>query len=263
MFKQWDSIEQLISEVPEGDCQAGWTGDITDNNVAKSLSIRGDDKLVEQAQKYIYKLTDLRPEIKAHQWIAAPSGSFPAIPDYISGSPTSMRLRRKMVSDISPVRIFVSTTCSGGNSSADMLNRGLAITALLMRLQMLRPVELFILIELGRAGDDGNIIATVSVPSKPLNLGQTAFLLSHTAFSRGLTYPACKQFSFNGSWPKQYKALGGTNFEPSYQAWLREYAGINPQDIIVPAAHVRNITSDPIKWINKMLFETLGDMEQD
>lgn len=201
----------------------------------------------------------IRSGMTVEQWksINNPSiaGSRVDVQAYLAGSPMSMR--RKVANDLQvrSVNIYVSTTCAGIISAANMLKRGSTIIALLQFLQMQQiAVELYLLAEThGRT--DGDFVQVIQVESHPLNLSTASFAIAHPAFARQITYAvAYKLDGFNGHWGR---ARGETGTSKKYQQLLADEIGLLPDDIYVPAAsyYDSDIMNSPDKWLEKQIIK--------
>jgi hypothetical protein len=221
-----------------------WVG-FTTYDQCLDTSKNGDEKLVPEAEKLLDKL-DAEVDIERAQWVAAVSGAYVCVPDYLACVPMSMRRRKRVQSDVAPVRIYVSTTCSCSIDSKLMLKRGVAILALVLKLQQIRPVELNLLAEThGRT--DGEYLQAIPIDSAPLNLSVACHCLTHVGFARHLTYGvASMKDGFNGSWPDSYGGGGAP-----WEAHVREVLSMEPQDLYIGAARDWDpMIQDPVKWVN-------------
>jgi len=252
MIQRYDSLAQFVEvakDCPNGNASYTWCGNISHNETVQ-LALNGDDKLVPEAEKLLEKL-DSDIEIARPEWVPSIAGAFPSVPDYLAGLPDSMRTMHPTMRDTTPVSIYVSTTSSAGIDADTMMKRGVAILALLMKLQQMRPVQLFLLAELhGRT--DGEYLQVIRIESTPLNLSTACFVLTHVGFARHLTYGvAHAKDSFNGQWPRMYDG-GGSQWEEH----VREVLGMNPQDVYVGAARIwDDVVRRPVEWVNKQVAQ--------
>lgn len=220
-------------------------------------AVNGDEKLVPEAEKLLEKL-DADVEISRARWIPAVSGAYVSVPDYLAGLPMSMRRRKAAADDIAPVRVYVSTTCSASIDTDLMLKRGVAILALVLKLQQVRPVELNLLAET-HGETDGEYLQAIPLDSAPLNLSVACHCLTHVGFARHLTYGvAAANDRFNGAWPDNYGGGGAP-----WEAHVREVLNLSPQDLYIGAAREWDaMITDPVKWVNaqvKAFTERDGD----
>ena len=122
------------------DTSKSWDNGIY-HDLAVVLAKRGDDSFVSHAEALLEKIEG---EVDSHaEWVPSIYGAYPVVPEFLAGSPSSM-WRGTRPSDASPVAVWVDLTCSGGFSAKDMEKRGTAILALVMKLQAIRPVDLYL-----------------------------------------------------------------------------------------------------------------------
>lgn len=239
--------------------------------ILKTASI-GDESLVSEAEKYLERFNTYRFESQGYRWTAAPNGGFASVPDYLSGSPTPMRQRRKVIADTSPLRVFVGATLNSGCTVSQFRERGIIITSLVMFLQRIRPVALYLWEDsrghrpaqvTDRPTDsDGSFITVVNIGTAPVNLGQIGYLMSSADFSRGVMYGMVGRkdpMSYGYSYPAHY--LHMNTYDPtkigpddfSYIKWLRGYLGASDSDVFIPSAHTSQMLDNPLDWLDRML----------
>lgn len=256
MLARYESVAEFarVAETKPFSFSMGfdWYGSITHKEAVK-FAISGDDSYVSEADKLIDKL-DSSIEINTSRWEASMYGAYPIVPEFLAGSPTPMRTRVMVAEESAPISIYVSTTCSAGLDSKTMLKRGTAILALLLKMQAIRPIELYLLSEThGRI--DGEYIQVIKIESKPLNVGVAAFALCHVGFARRLCYGVAESMDhFNGTWPKDYHR--------DWQPHIREVVGMNDIDLYIPAATSWDtMIKDPIAWVNAQVKRFVGELE--
>lgn len=102
----------------------------------------GDNSIVARAESLLEKLD--KPEIIDYSYASSVQGAYPVVPEYLAGFPECMREKRISETETGPIRVFASQFVSASVSPEDAMKRGVAITALIMRLQMTHSVELFL-----------------------------------------------------------------------------------------------------------------------
>lgn len=256
MVARYDSVAEFARVAERNQSHEhssdSWYGNVTGTTAVK-YAISGDDSYVAEAEKLMDKL-ESSIEINAHRWEASMYGAYPIVPEFLAGSPTPMRCRVAVVEESTPISIYVSTSSSAGVDSNTMLKRGTAVLALLLKMQAIRPVELYLLSELH--GTDGETILVIKVESKPLNVGVAAFTMCNVGFARHLCYDHSKVIGgFNGSWPKLYR-------NSNWEEHLREVVGMNEIDLYIPAATTWDkMVTDPINWVNAQVKRFVGELE--
>jgi len=265
MFYSFDSIQDFARACEkltprDAYSEGSWYGFESYNDTLKGC-FKGDSNLVVKSDEFLEQVEAESIETLQPYWAKSVQGAFCNVPDYLSGSPTPMRLRKKASSELSPVSIYVSTTCSGGIDSEVMTKRGLVALALLRKLETIRPVSLYLLAET-HGNKDGICAIAVRMQSSPIDLSVACYALAHVSFARHLTYTfAQRHEGFNGGWPNQYK-YGETNGGSKYYNFIRQHVGMNEQDIYVPPAALHDqMLKNPVEWINTKLRE-IGASEE-
>ncbi len=261
MIKNWNGLGEFVGVAKTtpnyvADCD-DWTGYI-DHATACKKALDGDNSYVEEAEKLLDKL-DASIEMPQATWQASIYGAYPIVPEFLAGSITPMRHRVEATNDTTPIAIYVSTTCSAVIGSSDMLKRGTAILALVLKLQQVRPVELYLLAEThGRT--DGEYLQVIRIESKPVDISVAAFVLCHVGFARHLTYGVAKALDgFNGSWPNNYQS-GGKGWEMH----VREVLEMSPNDLYIGAARAwDDMIKHPVEWVNAQVKQFLGMREDE
>ncbi len=246
----FDSIEEFAraaDSVKHREGASSWTAKLSYEQCV-SRAISGDETYIARAEQMLDQLDVELPETKAFQTIHSPFGGRVNLGDWLAGSPDPMRRRKRVNTDIAPIKIVVSTTCSASVPAAVMEKRGHAILALLIKLQTVRPIQLYLLTEL-----DGHIgwhHQVIRIESQPLALGVAAFGLCNVGFARHLTYnyAACKDGS-HGSWPSQY-----SHSNPAYTNLIHQRCELSDDDLIIASAHSHDeMVVRPLEWIKEQL----------
>lgn len=262
MLKQYESWGEYLHAASDPKCKSvrhatastyDWYGDMSYTQ-ALELANNGDDSYVARAEKVLETLQDLNGGVDIIQWQPSIAGAYPCVAEYLSGSPTPMR-RQAPTGEVSPIRILVGSSCSGGISSKQMEKRGTYILALLLRLQAIRPVELALVSEMDGTAD-GNYIQVIPIDSKPLSLAHAAYALCNVGFTRRVQYSTGIAFggSDGSSWPRKHKNASDVVGHADYLTWLKEHIGMQPDDVFVDSAHLQDpLITEPIKWINEQI----------
>lgn len=247
MLKRFESIPAFVdaaSKAPEhkfGE-SASWYGNITFKR-AQKLALAGDESLVPKAQDLLDKLETTDVETRGRRWSPAPCGAYPVIAEVLAGEPMCMRMPLQADYDTAPLNVYVGINCSAIIDAEQTLNRGVAILALIMKLQQVRPVTLRLITTM-HGVSDGNCVFDITLGSTPLDLSVACFTLTHTGFDRHLTHSLAKHLDkFNGKWAK----LGWLDTPQ-----LRKYVGMSDKDLYVPPSHATDtqVLTDPLSWVN-------------
>jgi hypothetical protein len=252
MLVEFDSVEEFAKACKQAVKEPSyrradtWTAHVSFSQAIEK-SLVGDESYVDGANKLIDQLDVDMPTTKAFKRVHSPYGGSVNMGDWLAASPTPMRRRIRTSSDIGPVNIYVSTTSSAGVDAETMKKRGYAILALLLKLQTVRPIQLYLLTELHGARD-GWHYQKIRVESQPLNISVAAFALCNVGWARHLTYDYAREIDgFNGCWPKGYDS-------PGYVEARRERLGLADNDLLIKKAHVQDeLVKRPLEWLTKQL----------
>lgn len=225
-----------------------WTGGLTHFGVIDKC-YNGDEKLVPIAEKLISKI-DATVEVPHREWIPSVYGAYPIVADYLAGNPEPMRRITMNPSETQPINIYVGTSSSGGFSSAQLMTRGVAILALVMKLQEVRPVTLYVMGEqFGK--HDGEYLQVVQVGSQPVNLSVACFVLTNAGFDRHFMHSiATAKAGYTGAWPRLYNGCSNSWIEH-----LKEVLGMTDTDLYIRGAYSKDadltlMLENPVEWVN-------------
>lgn len=252
-FTHYESVDAFLADVRAAGCERNnvqWCGDTWSGAMDKAAN--GDLAAVDEANAIMDSIdhqidtSGLRPV-----WGNSPVGAYPNVPAFLAGDPESMRARTMMQSPKGPVTIWFSPVCSAAISVEDARRRGLAVLALVLALQRVRPVHVRIVTAYGK-GDH-----TVQIRTEPMVLAEAAHCLTATSFYRALSYEfAEKVHNWKGGWAPWYKQAYGD--EQAIIAEFRTRLNANADDLIVlpmdytHGAH-REMIDTPATWINRVL----------
>lgn len=266
MTKRYPSMSDFRQDVEKAflthsfsspDRATDWLGGVSPRQ-ALDLATYGDDSTVAEAQKLLDKLS--MPEIATRRAITvrSPYGGRVNVSDWLSGSPVPMRRRRKTDLDTNPLGVYVSTTSSCSIRADAILKRGIAILAFVLRVQEVRPVDLYLVTDLDGRDAEYSTHLVIPIESRPLNLSMAAYCLASAGYDRGCTHPVAKMLNgYCGGW--------GDGFEHTarYTEVLRRRLGASADDVIVPSIHASDpLAGNPLAWINTQL-ERVGIATED
>jgi hypothetical protein len=230
-----------------------WTGGSFDATCQKLLS--GDRSIVVKAEAMLGKLLDVTMQTPRREWNPSPVGAYPIVPEVLAGSPTPMRESRATQSELGPVGVYVNVSTSAGMDAEDIFKRGVVITALISKLQAVRPVDLYLMAANTREGHSGRNVVIVRLDTRPLDLSVVGFALSSVAVYRQifirLLWKISPRVTIGMPFPQEFKAdLSGRT---------REFCGIGEQDIYIGMSYLdfKEMIKRPIEWVNGHL-ERLG-----
>jgi len=214
------------------------------------LLMKGDPKLTELVKASFSKL-DLKPVHGIRkQWTNSVAGSRACVPSFLAGRPDAMKTRANVKAS-NPVRIYVSSVCSGGVTAEQMAQRGAVIAALVHRLCQTKPVELFVTMDMKHGGADHSYIGLVPVNTRPLNLDRLAVMLCHVATGRAIGFSLSgidKGGESSGlvQWP-----FDTPTFTDNGKAKMIEALHLNPaSDLFISGLHLGDpLLTKPKQWL--------------
>lgn len=233
-----------------------WFGYLTYAQAMEGMTV-GQESLVPKAEALLEKI-DAAVETPHCEWLPSIYGAYPIVPEYLANSPECMRHKTQVPTDVAPVSVYVSTTCSGSIEDDVMLARGVAILALIMKLQAIRPIDLYMLAET-HGQTDGEFLQVIHIPTQPLNISVAAFVLGRVGWARHLTYSVARMLDkFNGCWPRNY-AMG----DSAWVSHVRETLNMQPHDLYIGAAREwDDMVTKPVEWVNGWVKKlALGEVE--
>lgn len=185
-------------------------------------------------------------------------GIIPDVPSAIMNLPESMITLEETMNDRAPITIWVNTTISGGFGGEAIANRGAAITALLIKLQAVRPVRLVGVTCYGAQ----SAYTLYPFHHTPMNMAQIAYCLCEAGWTRQ-QYPYFEKYhGGNGSWPEIFSAFGfGKVGSAEYHRHMIElFGGDVNHDVYVPEMFLHDeLTTNPAKWVAERLKHYMKD----
>jgi hypothetical protein len=162
-----------------------WYGGMTYERSLEAVR-SGDSAGVVASDKLPGEMESLVPVSQCWRTVDSVVGMCPNVPQYLSGSPYSMRLKRRCATATAPLSVFVELVASAGIDAATCLKRGAAILAMVRMLANLRPVELWCVIAIGQRNLRSSLC--VRLDTAPLDLARAAHMLTHPSVFRALGY---------------------------------------------------------------------------
>ena len=216
----------------------------------------GDMSNVAAAEKILGQMSDAelftigQPLPVRSYW-----GSVPNIGAAIAGQPKTMYRRKRSENQAinTPISIYVDCIVSAGLSHNEIVNRGVAILALVMALNKIRPTSLYF-VGIDNGVFKGSVVGmAVKMDTTPIDLGRATFALTSTEYARMVSFSALaaiKRASYSGCW-----GWYGDSHSEKYQNSARQLFSLEPHDLFLTGAHVSDglSTSNPIAWVKAML----------
>jgi hypothetical protein len=217
-----------------------------------STLLQHGDKTLENRVKGVWERYNIAPTrgiVKAR--IRDVAGGSPSVPAYLAGDPHCMKRRAPIIAS-APVRVFASIGCSMGIEADDVEKHGVLIAALVYRLALTRPVELYATTEYDVApfGSSENILTAIKLATRPLNLSRITTMLAHPASQRTLMFAVSDiKNNHNIGW-----AFGKRPFEDGNTDFYKEAWGCRKDDLFIPGVHLEDpLLRDPKGWLERTL----------
>lgn len=169
----------------------GWGGGSVAKEVATARN--GDPALVEASDRIMAALEAINPPSSAFETQRAVVGGVPSVPDFLSGNPMNMRLRRRVERQGAPLAIGVNLVVSSGVDHKTIQRRGAAVLALVRNLAARRPVSLFVMGGMKVKGL--NLCPVVQIDTAPLDLARAAWALSAVGCARQMMFRAAEELA--------------------------------------------------------------------
>jgi hypothetical protein len=170
------------------DAREKWAGATRAQALKRAIS--GNPDLVAQSDAMLAKLEGITPPpASAFEAQRAVVGGVPSVPDFLSGNPLNMRLRRRVEAQHAPLAIVLDCMSSGGVDNATIARRGAAVMALARNLSASRPVTIWVVAGMS-PNNCGSAAMIIPVDSAPLDLARAAWALGAPEMSRQLCYTA-------------------------------------------------------------------------
>lgn len=213
---------------------------------SRRLLIAGDTRHVDAASQLLDQLLD-SVEVPVQLWQQSVAGYIPCVPAVLAGHPEAFLRPIDEDSDSSPIRVYASVGCSAGISAKDLTKRGIAILALVIKLQAIRPVELWITDDSGGSGY--GLFGCLRIETAPLDLSTAAYALTSAGFFRNLCFEFNYQHGWSGAW-----AWGKDPRDATSQQRTRDLLGLGDNDLWIPGAFVQDpLINNPVAWVNEQL----------
>jgi len=243
----------------------GWYGGHSKADALRALTL-GDQSLVAASDALLAKLEDKLPHTRKWQLQRTVSGGMVCVPEYLTGQPECMRVRRRMDRNDAPVTIYMDLTSSAMIDADKLLRRGTAILALARALCEHRVVELWGGVSLGDSSYRGKAWSSTfawRIDTLPLDLARAAFLLSAPAMARGIGYGLAPTLAGHSYWSGNW-SFGAHDYHVRTQSQrLRAAMGAAEMLVIPPIYGTDPLVTAPLDWIMRELARLTGDHESE
>ena len=219
----------------------------TDRAIWKCMN--GETEHIPEAERTLEEV-DAGIEILAPSWRPSVHGAYPMVPEFLAGAPDCMRVLHDELQDHAPVTVYVASDLSIGVSPSMMLKRGIALLAMVMKLNAERPIKLAMISENMMATGTEEHLQIIDIPTQPLHLATACFALTSNTFAQYLAYPVCSHTGGRVIWPSNYDE-GSWRWE----AYLRGKGILGPKDLYFKAAYLLDGDqyTNPVPWVNAQI----------
>lgn len=195
------------------------------------------------------------------------AGMVPNIPNAISGHPETMFSRGYIESPnlTTPLNVYVETTVSAGVSRQELTNRGVAILAFVLAMEVIRPVELYIALPHSHSRKPGVYCPVIKIASRPMDLGRAVWMLTSPCFARRLFHSAinhlseCGRQCLVGPW-----AWNSSPMAKDYETNFRKLLDMQPEDVLLKGGYLYDtlMLTNPVQWVKNMIAKHRGDVNE-
>lgn len=263
----FESIEAYADWLDKSPCKNNWEVGYGNIKLLINNLRTGTLDYISQAEKIIDKMND-QQLFSVGQVMLLPSvvGFMPNVPAAICGHPESMFARQRTNLDglNTPISIYIEPGISGGLTDTQVINRGIAVLAFVLAMNILRPIEVYMTetngATVGGSGLYGfNCVgAAVKIDTKPLDLARACWCFTNQAYVAPLgfiasttIYKEWKGDTVNHSaW-----SWCGRPQQAEYQQGLRDLYNMQSQDVFIPGGHLSDtlMLNNPVLWVQQMI----------
>ena len=242
-----------------------WAGGETIRQACDStLTASAARPYMPKAQALLDKIDASFRDRESTQWMPSVVGAYPIVAEALMGLPESMRIRRPVESDIAPISIYLEMGVSAGVDKPEIVNRGVALGALIMRMSEMRPVRL-VLFGAWQIHTHGNAHMLFDIPmsSTPVSVAHVLATIAHDSFLRTINFAVSDWIArkYSGKKITNDEGFGWAFGSPTTYAeqrtrGIRAHFDLNPQDIIVQCGYLDDrdiLARDPVEWVHKQL----------
>ena len=208
--------------------------------------IHGDTHGLAKAQSIIDQMQDQQIfSLMSQSIVSDVVGFMPNVPNALMGAPKDMYNIAQVEDEtlVSPIKVFVETTVSGGLTHDELINRGVAIIAFVLAMNMVRPVELYVA-SFGRTESSTENGAIVRIPTSPIDLDRAVYMLAGVGYCRQLMFTTV---CYQSNWPDSHGIPFARN--------CRDICKCEPHDVLIEGGHLNDklMLRDPIAWVKQMI----------
>jgi hypothetical protein len=260
-FKRYDSIGEMIADARQGRDKHGadrWAGGKTLQHACDVVmsGAAHDDAVMREARELYDKVDASFRDRETHAWMPSVAGAYPIVAELLQGVPDYMRAQQPVESDTAPIKIYIEASISAGVSQHEITRRGVALTALAMRMSEERAVEVHMFSGWKLYTKASRYcIWDTKLDVTPISLTQIINTIAHTSFMRMINFATCR-FMAGSISDRESFGWAFERHKVSRKEGLRERLGLEPQDIIVERGYLDDaqlMARDPVEWVHAQL----------
>lgn len=203
----------------------------------------GNTRHVAQAEALLNKF-DEQINVEAFQWGHDLAGAFPDVPAMLASDPESMWVQQPIMSDRTPLRVWIGLTSSAGIGERELITRGCVLAAFALAVSHKRPVILSPYVNLGshRYGGREGALISWDISTQPFVMSELLGCTSEPSVTRYAGITACYLLNpgVTGAWHPDY----------DNETRMREHLGAREDDLYLPSIHLYDpLLFDPIGWL--------------
>lgn len=263
---RWNSFHAFLddaSKIPV-EYQREWTaidpetlafqGNCKDWQQAVSMARRGNEEMGTKARGMMDQLSEQGLFSYGPSQLGLEVVGFaPCVPAYLTGHPESMFQMAEGKGLATPIRVFAGIGAGGWVSADTMLQRGVALTALVLALSTLRPVELYAFTNACNDTTKRPTICIWPVETRPVDLTSVAHQLSHASMHRVFAFGMA-----DALWqrPAGGRPIPNDGRRDGIEQVARLALQAEPQDVVIPrATHGADdpLVTRPLEWLREVI----------
>ena len=226
-------MASLPVKCPRRDRSDSWAGNQTYAEAKVNLwkgfpeATRRSEAILEQLESGI--------ELRQESWDTDIIGYFPCVPAAIHDDPDCMFVPVDEHSNTTPMKVYASVCLSAGYESEQVESRGIAILALVRKLALIRPVELWVYAEMDTWQ------CCIRLETNPLDLTTASYVLANPAFLRKLCF----------NWKRKAGDIDWCDWFRGGVSAARDALGASGDDLVIPGSYFSSDDlSNPVEWVN-------------
>lgn len=184
-------------------------------------------------------------------------GMVPNVPGVVSGHPQGMMARHfeEMPSLNAPITVYFEAAVSAGVTHEQLVNRGVAALAFVLAMELVRPVDLYIVCLWSHTENKGVYGPIVKVASRPMDIGRATYMMTDPSFYRRLAFSSVNNMAgIDGRRCSKPWAFGDPTSD-NYIEKARKHINFSNEDVYIKGGYLFDtlMLNDPITWVKQMI----------